>query len=443
MASLYSGGCSAILLSALLCNCGPRHEGGGGEGDAGESASGGAEASGGTAGSPAAGGATSGGSGGSSSAGVGGTVVGGGSSAGSAAGGVSGGSSSPDAEPVLGCAAQSFPDAGSFYEPFNIASLPLRRQQLLRSFSAYELSADGKVVVGQTRDPDTNEFFPISWTLAGGVSAVPVATEGEGAGIKASCNGSVILVGDTPFDGVYRVDVPRWQYPLVIHGYLSFVSADPSASAIVTGRGQDREVGGEVVSYPRRWTAATGPVELRTLPNTLIHQTAADGTLVGSDEDELFRFYPATNSREPIGMSPVGGPESLAVSSSGYAWIQNADLNYDSFLVWREPAEPFSVTCPGRCTMVDLSSTGQIALLDITTDNVTSSWIWTEAGGFRQLSALLEQSGFDLRGRSLSAVAMSDDGRAFTGYSLSRDVPEGRDPLFFYAVLPGSTYVSR
>jgi hypothetical protein len=322
-------------------------------------------------------------------------------------------------------------------------NLPIRRQRLLASFSSYALSADGRVVVGQTRDPDNNNLFPISWTLSGGVSAIPVATEGEGAGIKASCDGNIILVGDTPFDGVYRVDVPRWKYPLVIHGYLDWISMDPSASAIVTGRGQEREVGNEVVSYPRRWTAATGPVELKALVNTVIHQTAADGTLVGSDQDELFRFDPVTNTREGIGMAPVGGTESIAVSSSGYAWVENADTNYDSFLVWREPAEPFSVTCPGRCTMVDLSSTGQIALLDVTVDGTTSSWIWTKTGGFTDLSLVLEQAGFELRGRALHAVAMSDDGRAFTGYSLGRDLPQGsRDPLFFYAIVPAAVYQS-
>jgi len=344
---------------------------------------------------------------------------------------------------VLGCPAQSWPDAGAFYEPFNDETLSVRHRLLLQSYSAHALSADGRVVVGQTRDPDTAGLFPISWTLSGGVAAIPVATEGTGDGIQASCNGDIILVGDTPFDGVYRVDVPHWQYPLVIHGYLGWVSMDPTASLIVTGRGQDREVNDAIVSYPRTWTAASGPVELGTLPNTVIHAAAADGTLVGSDHDELFRFYPTTKTREPIGLSPVGETESIAVSSSGYAWIQNADQHYDSFLVWRQPDQPISVTCPGQCTMVDLSSTGQIALLEAANDagDVISSWLWTDAGGFMDLSLLMEQAGFDLRGRVLHATAMSDDGRVLTGYSTSRDLSSGdTDPLFFYAVVPAAAY---
>jgi len=339
---------------------------------------------------------------------------------------------------VLGCAAQPWPDVGAFYSPFDIENLPLRRQQLLTTFEANGLSADGKVVVGTTRDPDTLGNFSISWTLSGGIAAIPVATEGESGGIKASCDGNIILVGDTPFNGVYRVDVPHWKYPLVIHGALPWVTMDPGASAIVTGLGQDREENGAVVNYPRRWTAATGPVELKSLKNTVIHQTSVDGTLVGSNEDELFRYYPASDTREPIGMAPIGGSTqlgSLSVSSSGYAWIQSADEHYDSFLLWRQPDEPVSVTCPGRCTMVDVSSTGQIALVDVTIDDTTSSWVWTRALGFQDLSRLLEDAGFDLRGRALRVSAMSDDGRAITGYSTPRGQQFG-DRLFFYAVLP-------
>jgi hypothetical protein len=439
MACRHSGSGRAIFLSALLCNCGAHYEGGG-DGAAGESpsaGSGGVTASGGApnagnSGSPSAG--TAGAAEGGTAAGAGGATAG--------AGGASG-ASGPDTEPVLGCAAQSWPDAGWYYEPAPYTEPVTRRQILLHSFRAYALSANGRVAVGQTRDPDNMAFFPLSWTLSAGIAALPVATEGEAAGIKASCDGSVVLVGDSPFDGVYRVDVPRWQYPLVIHGNLNFVSMDPNASVIIDGRGRDREEGNEIAAYPRRWTAATGPVELKALRNTVIHQAAADGTLVGSDRDELFRFYPARNTREPIGMAPVDtGPESIVVSSSGYAWMQNADTHYDSFLVWRPPAEPISVTCDERCVLVDISSTGEIALLEASSGGVYSSWIWTETTGFLDLTQLMVQAGFDLRGRKLHAVAMSDDGRALTGYSLNHDLPSGIDPLFFYAVLPAAIYRS-
>jgi hypothetical protein len=414
------------LLTALLCSCGPRYVGDGGE--AGESPSG----------DP--GGATipdeafpAGDSRGSINETA--SVA---STAGAGLAVTAGDSFTPETEPVIGCAAQSWPEGGTYFEPppFN-EELPFRRQQLLREFSLGELSADGRVVVGYSRDPDTLGNLPLTWTLSAGIAAIPVVTRGRPYPLEASCDGNIVLVRDL-FNGIYRVDIRRWQYPLVIHSY-GFVGMDPIASSIIDGTGNAHEVGYEIVSYPRLWTAATGPVEYRSLKNTVIRAVAADGTLIGWDTEELFRFDPVNRTRHPIGMAPMGRDD-LVVSSSGYAWIHSADRHLDSFLVWREPAQPFSVTCPASCSLVDLSSTGQIALVDMKVGAAATSWIWTESSGFRELGPLLENAGFDLRDRDLQAIAMSDDGRAFTGYSKARNLPRGSDRLFFYAVLPASAY---
>ncbi len=431
MATLVHTGTAVTLLTALLCGCGPRYvEGGSEAGENPSDDSGGATGPGGTASAGDVNSSLTESS--ASSASV--------SAAASGAAVIPVGPFTPETEPVIGCAAQSWPAGGTYFEPppFN-EELPFRRQQLLRSFLVGEMSADGRVVVGSSRDPDTLGNLPLTWTSSSGIAAIPVVTRGRPYPIKASCDGNIVLVSDY-FNGVYRVDIRRWQYPLVIHSSPSYVSMDPVASSIVDGAGQAREIDYEIVAYPRLWTAATGPVELRSLKNNVINAVAADGTLIGSDTEELYRFDPVTRTRRPIGMLPVAWG-SLVVSSSGYAWIQNADLHFDSFLVWREPAQPFSVTCPASCGLVDLSSTGQIALVNMKVGDATTSWIWTESSGFRELGPLLEDAGFDLRDRDLQATAMSDDGRAFTGYSYSRTLPPGQsDALFFYAVLPASVY---
>jgi len=434
MTTLVHTGRAVFLLTALLCSCGPRYVEDGGE--AGESPSGDAGSATGAGGTAAVSGSDSSLSGSSATTA---SVVSAAGSSGSAA--IPSGSFTPQTEPVIGCAAQTWPEGGTYFEPppFD-EGLPFRRQQLLRGFTVGDLSADGRVVVGTSRDPDTQGNLPLTWTLSSGIAAIPVATQGgRPYAVKASCDGSIVLVIDD-FDGVYRVDIRRWQYPLVIHSSPNHVSMDPSASSIVDGEGLMREVDYEIVAYPRLWTAATGPVELLSLKNNIIHAVAADRTLIGSNTEELYRFDPVTRTRHPIGMAPVAWG-SLVVSSSGYAWIQNADLHFDSFLVWREPAEPFSVTCPAACRLVDVSSTGQIALVNMQVGAASTSWIWTESSGFRELGPLLEAAGFDLRDRDLQATAMSDDGRAFTGYSRARNLPSGQtDPLFFYAVLPASVY---
>lgn len=429
MAHLVHTGRAVTLLTALLCSCGPRYVEGGGE--AGDNPSGDSAGDTEPVGTASAGGSSSSVSETSVSATIGGSAA------------ITGDAFTPETEPVIGCAAQLWPDGGTYFEPPPFTeNLPLRRQQLLRGFTLGEISADGRVVVGYARDPDTLGNLSLTWTLSSGIAAIPVVTEGRPHPIKASCDGNIVLVSDD-FNGVYRVDIRRWQYPLVIHSSPLHVSMDPVASSIVDGAGQEREIDYQIVAYPRLWTAATGPVELRSLKNETIHAVAADRTLIGSNTKELYRFDPVTRTRHSIGMAP-GPSGSLVVSSSGYSWIQNADRHFDSFLVWREPAEPFSVTCPAACGLVDLSSTGQIALVNMKVDEGArndTSWIWTESSGFREIGPILEAAGFDLRDRDLQAVAMSDDGRAFTGYSESRTLPPRQtDRMFFYAVLPASVY---
>jgi len=194
---------------------------------------------------------------------------------------------------------------------------------------------------------------------------------------------------------------------------------------------------------PQVWTAATGTVWERELTDIRIFQTAPDGALIGADANALFRYDPSSHTRQPIGLAPVAGASSIAVSATGNAWIESADTHSDSFLAWRLPAEPRSVTCPAYCTPVDVSSTGAVPLIDVgldTYDSPSSSWLWTERGGLVDLTELFKQHGVDPGiGRKLHAVALSDDARAFTGYSF-----DPADPFstrkFFYAVLPIAAY---
>jgi hypothetical protein len=85
---------------------------------------------------------------------------------------------------------------------------------------------------------------------------------------------------------------------------------------------------------------------------------------------------------------------------------------------------------------VDISGTGEVVLVDVTRDSATPSSIWTQRSGFIDLTTVFEQLGANLAGRKLRAVAMSDDGRAVTGFS----GPDVNSARFFYGVLPVSIY---
>ncbi|HYQ15347.1 MAG TPA: hypothetical protein VEQ58_06315, partial [Polyangiaceae bacterium] len=356
--------CSAALLTALLCSCGPRHEGGDGSGEAGDANSGGSAV---------------GGSGGVS---VGGSSAVGGSG-GSAIGGSSGSSSSggrptsPASEPVIGCAAAHWPDAGWFFEAPPLDEFSDRPTILLARFTAGGISGDGKLVVGSSPDLPYSRGLPIAWSAAGGVVELPHPPY-ESYAQQASCDGSVVLEQDLPFQQIYRVEGAQ-EPEVVLYGTppAAFVHTNPDASVIVNGYG----LHGEFDSTPLRWTRQTGMTTLDALLNDFVYHVSPDGTLLAADADELFEYDVATDARTPVGMSPIElgsfGPASLHGSADGTAWVQSADLNYDSFLVWRAPAEPRSVTCPTSCRVVDVSGTGQVALLDValaSDDPRVSSW---------------------------------------------------------------------
>jgi len=310
------------------------------------------------------------------------------------------------------------------------------------------MSGNGKVVVGMSRNPDSEVSRPVpaSFTLAGGAVLLPSAPpSGESYPRLASCDGSVVVQQELFFGQVFRTEGSE-VLPVFTYGAdASTLSMDPTGAIIVdgTGQGSYSDETGPIPPVPQEWTAATGTVWQRQLTDLRIFHVSADGSLIGADAHALFRYSPATDTRQPIGMAPVQGAGSIAVSADGNAWIESADTNSDSFLAWRLPAEPLSVTCPSYCVPVDISSTGAVALLDVAgdpNDSALSSWLWTERGGLVDLTELFRQHGIDPgTGRKLRAVALSDDARAFTGYSFDPANPFATTK-FFYGVLPIAAY---
>jgi hypothetical protein len=432
---------STVFLAASLCHCGPRHEGGGtgGSSPSGGSGDGGGSDVAGASGSDA-GGASSGNAGvpGSGNAGQGGASMAG--SAGSNGGG-SAGPSGPATEAVIGCEASTWPVAGYYFEAPPEGEFSTRPERLLARFTANGISGDGKLVVGHAHDLPYSRGLPLSWTTAGGLVELR-SPPYETNAIQASCDGSVVLEQDVrPFQQVYRLEGD--QEPRAVLGSSPprpYIYMNPDATIIVNGNG----VHLELYSVPLRWTAETGrEEEIRALLDEYVYHVAPDGTLLGANATELFEYDPASDVKTPVGMSPVdlggGYPNRFRASADGSAWVQAADLNFDSFLVWQPPAEPRSVTCPATCEVVDVSGTGQIALFDVALPSGgKSSWLWTLRDGLFDLTAAFEQHGFDFHGAKLRASAMSDDGRAFAGNVLQPDSPYPAG--FFYAVLPAAVY---
>ncbi len=393
-----------------LCGCGPQHEGEDPGGDAGDSGGGAVGTAGG--GSSSAGVCTTGGSGGSGGSGI----------------------AQPDGE--SGCQGPSWPDAGSYYEPARSEEFSTHEEILLSRVTACQLSGNGKVVVGVTSDPPRARDLAVAWSVTTGFAVLPVSPDGSGQtrAVLASCDGSVIIQQDVRFGGMYRTEAGESLLALGNGPPAQFLSMTPSGGLIVDGRGYQ----GEFATIPQLWERESGALLLPDLQNEIVYGIAPNSTMIAGNADELFQYEIGTGEKTPIGMAAVdfgSASPSIRVAASGEAWVQSADLNYDSFLVWRPPAEPISVTCPSTCYVVDVSGSARVALLDIPGSGGS---IWSPFSGFVDLSTLVTQMGVDLGGRELSGVAISDDGRVVAGNSYD-PVTSGGD-RFFHLVLPSGIF---
>lgn len=341
------------------------------------------------------------------------------------------------AERLIVCEPAARPAGGVLYAPPVVADDSSERELARALFTPHAISGDGHVVVGETIAPRTGTRVAATWSLDGDVVELP-GPQGEAAGIRASCDGSVLLAQDGAGD-VYRHEAGT---TTLLFGGLSqgpILSMNPRGTEIIDGRGQRLDVDGHPTTVPRRWSSATGTLPLTAAADASVYHVSPDGSWIGSRSDGLFRYRPTTNTAEPLGDAPLAGPDTIVFARTGDAWIQSTGAELSSFWWWRVANDPVRVQCPGPCALKDLSSDGRVALLDDLRGNVVRSWLWTEGSGFMELTRVLQLSGLELGERTLRAVAMSDDGRAFAGQSYDADAPVG-STSFFYAVLPDGAY---
>jgi len=337
---------------------------------------------------------------------------------------------------MTGCQGPSWPDAGRYYEPAPREEFSTHEEILLAGIRAYQLSGNGKIVVGETSDLPYRRELGAAWSVTTGLAMLPSVDDGhEARALLASCDGSVILQQDVFFGSIYRTEAG--QASLVIDNVpdAQYLSMSSYGWHIVDGRGFRTEFGG---ATPRIWEREGGVYLLPDLQDELVYGIAPNSTMIAGNADELFEYEIGTGEKTPIGLAAVdfdAAPPSIRVGSNGDAWVQSAHLAFDSFLVWRPPAEPTSVTCPSTCYVTDVSGSGQVVLLDLPG---FGSSIWSPFSGFVDLSTVVTQMGVDLGGRELSGVAISDDGRVVAGNSY--DPVTSQSDRFFHLVLPSGIF---
>lgn len=195
---------------------------------------------------------------------------------------------------------------------------------------AYGVSADGSVIVGNANNR------PFIWTAAGGMAAFGASGDNVAS---LSADGSRIT-GDVA-SGSNR-QACYWDRPSLTRTALGFLAGHNYSRAFavsadgtwIVGYSYAAASGGNTASMRGwRWSAATGMVDLGTLPQAVLGVRAFgvsnDGTLVAGDLDtggnEAFRWTPSAGMSVPPVFLPTGASTSTAVSGDGTTIVGYAE----------------------------------------------------------------------------------------------------------------------
>jgi len=281
---------------------------------------------------------------------------------------------------------------------------------------AYDVSADGTVVVG------ANDRHGFRWSAGGGIKDFGNNTYAR----HVSANGTVVVGG---YSGANRRPF-RWTAAtgIVELGTLpGFSETDPVAmsanGAVVVGVGlipyDIYEEPCEGRAHAFRWTAATGMEDLGVLPGvscSFVRAISADGKVVVGDSGpfggRVFRWTAET------GMQDLGFNSEVAAVSADGAVIVGHNGGGQSFRWTAKAGLAYLDLAPGFANAYanDVSADGSVVvgsggLTDSDLHQVHHAFRWTAAGGMVDLGVV--------PGSSHSAADMiSADGKVIVGFSM-------------------------
>lgn len=294
--------------------------------------------------------------------------------------------------------------------------------------SAYDISADGSVVVGKTLASGTSNTQAFRWTEAEGLLSLGATPNGYGSTASKISRDGRVAIGDMSVAGSSG-HIFRWTQEtgmqelgvLVDFGAMA-VSGLSRDGGVVVGKGSG--------AYPNvdqafRWNATTGLVGLGFLPggswkSSIAYAVSADGAvIVGASRSsraagfEAFRWT-ETQGMVGLGLLP-GGVSSNAshVSDDGQIVAGNATTGTSATQLqafrWSAASGMVGLgLLPGAASSVllDLSADGQVAV----GGSGSEAYRWTESTGMVGIGRLPGDT-------ATSATLVSADGRVIVGYS--------------------------
>jgi uncharacterized membrane protein len=323
---------------------------------------------------------------------------------------------------------------------------------------AYDISADGSVVVGRSLDTTaTSSFVAIMWTELGGM--VPLGDGGmsvtRSQARAVSINGEVIVGQFYPENSSSAVAF-RWTISTGMVALVDTTAGFERGQAFdVSSDGQYIVGVGTSSGAPNqafRWNTSTGITWLGWLPSNLLDSFAfgvsADGSAIcglsfsGNEFGvEVFRWTEADGT---VGLGDVPGglfyarPHGISEDGTTIVGQTRVDQSLEEIFIWRE----------GTGYILPDSAHGYSVATSTTHDGsiVTAGGptigpvLWDDQNGFRNfLDILTNDYGLDITGWSaISIAAVSADGTAFAGEGIN---PDGNREGWF-ARLPVPTAIS-
>lgn len=312
---------------------------------------------------------------------------------------------------------------------------------------AWDLSADGLVVIGESRSKKGIEAF--RWTAASGMVGLS-DLGGEpfrSTALGISADGLVVVgASRSPMSG-FDVEAFRWTAAAGMVGLGDLSGGEYSSGAAGASADGSVVVGSSMSELSPtwgeafRWTEATGLVGLGVLsgsdiPTSVPRRVSADGSVVigwGSSKNgrEAFRW---TEGEGMVGLGDLPGPifDSLAmdISADGSVIVGLAHGSSPTSFRWTEAGGMVDLGRPAGALDSQawgVSADGSVAVGDAAFPGEIDPAIWDATNGMRNLVDVLVEIGLgpQIEGWDLElATAISDDGLTVVGWGYNPDGDE-------------------
>lgn len=309
----------------------------------------------------------------------------------------------------------------------------------LDGFMAYDVSADGSVVVGGRINWDA-----VRWTKTGGIAGLGDLDDGRSRSRSwasgVSADGSVVVGSASSASGIEAFRWTQSDDEMVGLGHLpgyphnSFAYSVSADGSVVVGYGYNST---NFRNEAFRWNQIGGMASLGDLDggwySSRAYDVSADGSVVvgeGSSASgyEAFRWT-ENHGMVGLGYLPELGFQSAATAASadGSVVVGSSGKFAREAFRWTESSGMVALGDLAGGTRYsvasEVSADGSVVVGTSYSYSGAEAFIWDEANGMQSLQDLLTDTyGLDLAGWSLqSATSISANGSTIVGYGMNPD----------------------